>query len=124
MKSPVAVWAVKGTDRRRPLVTKAALFGESRSLIDDQSLRFEVVRCYHLGTIDLLDIGVQTGGVIYKVIDGKPILVTRGQVLTSGAHHILIYREETESGGGFNGEGQGGSVQTRLTDYLEVFTHG
>jgi len=121
-RSPVAVWAVNGAGHRRPLVTKAILYLDSDNLIDDRTLHFESVRCFHLGKLDLLNVGARTLGIVYTVIRGKPTLITRGEVLTSGRRHILIFREETDIGGGFDGEGQDRGARTDLTDYLEVFT--
>ncbi len=120
--SPVAVWAVNAAGRRRPFVMKTILYRESDNLIDDRTLRFESVRCFHLGTLDLLNIGDRTLGVVYTVINAKPTLITRGEVLTRGRRHILIFGQENDIGGGFNSEGQSHRVRSDLTDYLEVFT--
>lgn len=121
-RSSVAVWALDRAAHRRPFVTKAALYGASRNLVDDQSLRFNTVRCFHLGHLDLLNVGDRIEGLVYIVTDGKPRLVTRGEILTSGDHHIILLREETDIGGGFNGEREGHEELPDLTDYLEVFT--
>jgi hypothetical protein len=105
-QSRVAVWAARGESLRRPLITKSRLFAASRGLVDSTTLLFETVRCFHLGSIDLLNIGDLSSGVVYMIDHGKPIVVTRGEVLTSGAHHILIFREESSGD---------------MIDYLEVF---
>jgi hypothetical protein len=122
VKSPVAVWAVNGTGRRRPLVMKSILYRGSHDLIDNQTLRFNTVRCSHIGNLDLLNIGSRTEGVVFSVRGGKLALITRGEVLTSGAQHILVFREENDIGGGFDREHQDTGVRSDLTDYLEVFT--
>lgn len=104
---------------------KTDLFHDSRGLIDDQTLAASTVRCFHLGQHDLLNIGDRMGGVIYEMDGGKPVLITRGEVLTSGARHILIFREENVVGGGFNRDvpkWQDQPVEPRMIDYLEVFS--
>lgn len=122
-RSPVAVWAING-GVRQAFVTKAALFSASRNLVDDQTLRFSSVRCFHPGNLDLLNVGDLTRGLVYTVILGKPRLITRGEILTSGARHILVIREQNNTGGGFDGEGKSQTPRTGLTDYLEVFNDG
>lgn len=105
-RSSVAVWATRAGPSRRPLLTKSALFSASGGLVEESTLTYSTVRCSHLGPINLLNIGDRTGGVVFRIEHGKPIATTRGEVLTSGSHHILIFREET--GGDMN-------------DYLEVY---
>jgi hypothetical protein len=106
-QSRVAVWAARGESLRRPLITKSRLFAASRGLVDSTTLLFETVRCFHLGSIDLLNIGDRSSGVVYMIDHGKATVVTRGEVLTSGARHILIFREESSGD---------------MIDYLEVFS--
>lgn len=105
-RSTVAVWAARNGLSRRPLITKATLFAASGGLVEDSTLTFSTVRCSHLGSINILNIGDRTGGVVFRIAQGKPIVTTRGEVLTSGTRHILISREETSGD---------------LIDYLEVY---
>jgi len=104
-KSPVAVWAVNKEGRRRPFITYTELFQSSHGLLDGDVLEFNDVNCFHLGGLNLLNIGDRSSGVVFGQLNGRLVLLTRGQVLTSGARHILIMHD----------------VKPGYADYLEVF---
>jgi len=102
---PTAVWAVGSAGKRRALVSRRELTAASHGYqIDPRHLD---VRCGHIGDVDLLSItNTVHDGPLYEFVRGTPVLVTRGEILTGGARHALVYREDASS---------------RSVDYLEIF---
>jgi|GEM_PF-6036583 len=104
--SPAAVLARTPVGRVQMLVSKAELARASGGLIDVNVLHYNTVRCWHLGPIDLLNIGDLERGVIFAVSPRGLTLVTGGAIMNSAQRHILIKHEE---------------VGTGFIDYLEVY---
>jgi hypothetical protein len=109
--TPYILWSIDADGRMRPLLTTREFMSATLGSYPEPT--FVSLSCHSFDGQDF--VGVDSGGfdgVVYRLVDGRLTLITRGKIIASGFRRMLIRYDVTGPEG----------VPTGLHDYLEAFS--